>query len=77
MDERALTQLPATYAAYLRLAGAGLEADEIARRLEVDPTALPLLARLAEAKLAAVTAASGGDEVDRRLAGPEAALDTP
>lgn len=80
MDERTLGRLPGTYAAYLRLAEAGLVDDDIARQLEIDPAALPLLARLAEAKLAAVAdqadaAPAAAD--DPAVADPGTRLDTP
>lgn len=84
MDEHTLGRLPATYAAYLRLAEAGLVDDDIARLLEIDPAALPLLARLAEEKLAAVADVADdtvGDAPpepgDTAVADPGTRLDTP
>lgn len=47
-----LEQLPVAYAAYLRLAAAGVEPRVIAEQLDVPVDALPLLAELARAKLA-------------------------
>jgi DNA-directed RNA polymerase specialized sigma24 family protein len=51
MDD-AVKRLPRAYAEFLRLCGEGLADALIAERLDVPVEALPLLARLAEAKLA-------------------------
>lgn len=56
-EEAALEQLPDMYAAALRLRARGLRNDEIARKLELEPEAVPSLLRLAEAKLAAISGA--------------------
>lgn len=54
MDDPDLpADLPEVYAEYLRLARVGMASAEIARRLGVDASALPLLERLAAAKLIA------------------------
>jgi hypothetical protein len=62
MDDR-LDRLPSTYAAFLRLERAGVPADVIAEQLEVAPESLPLLARLAHAKLAQVGSDPPGGRV--------------
>jgi DNA-directed RNA polymerase specialized sigma24 family protein len=47
----ALGTIPPTYAEALRLAVGGVPDHEIAERLGVDPHAVPMLLRLADAKL--------------------------
>ena len=50
----ALTRLPEPYAAALRLHDRGLDDDQIADQLGIDPAGIPALVRLADAKLARV-----------------------
>lgn len=51
MDDQ-VHRLPKVYATYLALRGCGLDDARIARSLDVSVDSLPMLARLAEAKLA-------------------------
>lgn len=50
--DQELNQLPAAYAAALRLRAAGVDHAGIATRLEMPSEAVPLLLAIAEAKLA-------------------------
>ena len=52
----ALTLLPAAHASALDLAEQGLETEELADRLHLDPSAVGPLLRVARAKLAALEA---------------------
>jgi hypothetical protein len=54
----ALARLPLPYSTALRLRDAGIDADLIAECVGVEPSALPTLLKLAEAKLAASVAES-------------------
>jgi DNA-directed RNA polymerase specialized sigma24 family protein len=58
--EAAFSRLPETHAAVLRLRGRGFDHDAIASALAVEPEAVAPLLRIAEAKLEALTAGSGG-----------------
>jgi len=51
-ETAAMDQLPSVYAEALRLRAAGLTWHEIGRRVGVEPEAMDILLRLAEAKLA-------------------------
>jgi hypothetical protein len=53
-DDDLLGHLPRTYSLALRLRATGFSDDAVARRLDVDPVALPIVYSLAEAKLAAL-----------------------
>lgn len=53
--DQELDQLPAAYAAALRLRAAGADDAGIAARLGLPPEAVPLLLTIAEAKLARLT----------------------
>jgi DNA-directed RNA polymerase specialized sigma24 family protein len=57
MDDAALDRLPTTYAAALRLSQAGVDHAAIAAEMQVEPRAVGPLLAIAEAKLAALTAA--------------------
>lgn len=54
--EEALEELPSVYALLLRWRRYGVSDAAIAERLEVEPSSVPLLVRLAEAKLMALLA---------------------
>jgi hypothetical protein len=49
-----LLHLPVVYAVALALRDAGLDSDDIARRLDLAPEGMPTLFEIAEAKLAAI-----------------------
>lgn len=60
MDED-LKRLPVGYAEYLRLRRRGLAEQDIARRLGVEVDVLPVMRRLAEAKLQALSSSAAVD----------------
>jgi DNA-directed RNA polymerase specialized sigma24 family protein len=68
--EAAFNRLPETHAAALRLRARGFDHDAIATALALEPSAVPPLLRIAEAKLAALEgsgtarSASGGPDAD-------------
>jgi hypothetical protein len=53
-DGPLLLQLPVAYALALALRDAGLDTDDIARRLDLTVESMPALFEIAEAKLSAV-----------------------
>lgn len=57
--EAAFRRLPETHAAALRLRARGFDHDAIATTLGLEPEAVGALLRIAEAKLAALTASTG------------------
>lgn len=59
-----LQGLPDGYASYLRLRRLGIADEEIARRLGVDVEVLPMMRRLAEEKLEALSPTSTLDPED-------------
>jgi hypothetical protein len=63
--ERAIEQLPETYAAALRLRGRGFDDDAIAAALSLTPEAVPPLLLIADAKLALLVA-QDADQKGRR-----------
>jgi DNA-directed RNA polymerase specialized sigma24 family protein len=65
--EAAISRLPETHAAALRLRARGFDDDAIAAALALEPTAVAPLLQIAEAKLAALTARGGGSIVPVRI----------
>jgi DNA-directed RNA polymerase specialized sigma24 family protein len=60
-DEAAISRLPETHAAALRLRARGFDDEAIAKALALESNAVAPLLAIADAKLAALTAASNGD----------------
>jgi hypothetical protein len=65
-DGPPLLHLPVVYAVALALRDAGLDADDIAHRLDLSIESMPALFEIAEAKLSAIRFAVGDEAAQRK-----------